>query len=138
MWIMFSCLISKIRVLLIFSRVNDFRKNINKSNIKWFTSSRSWICCSSVFTKKTCVVTEICCVLSALTFPDLVWCWWHMIKQIFHAFYSLILKLFALSNIIFNIYLEWIRRGIFPYYHENTKQLKNEVKQKKKYVKRLV
>ena len=44
--------IRKIRILLIFSWVNDFRKNINKSSIKWFTQSCSWICCSSVFTKK--------------------------------------------------------------------------------------
>ena len=41
-------------------------KNINKSNGKWFTSSCSWICCSSVFIKKTCVVTELCCDLLAL------------------------------------------------------------------------
>ena len=31
--------------------------------------------------KKTCVVTEICCVLLAFIFPDFAWCWWHIIKQ---------------------------------------------------------
>ena len=34
----------------------------------------------------TCVLAEIYCVLLAFIFPDPVWCWWHIIKQIFHAF----------------------------------------------------
>ena len=42
---------------------------------------------SSIFTKKPCVLTKICCVLLVFTFPDLVWCWWHIIKQIFDAFF---------------------------------------------------
>ena len=54
------------------------------------------MCCGSVFTKITCAVTEICYVLLAFIFPDLVW--WHKIKQIFHAFFSLMSKLFTLSN----------------------------------------
>ena len=37
-------------------------KNINNDNIKSFTGSCSSICCSSVFTNKTCVLTEIYCV----------------------------------------------------------------------------
>ena len=44
------------------------------------------MCCSSAFTKKTSVLTEMCFVLLAFIFPDLVWCYWHIIKQIFHAF----------------------------------------------------
>ena len=35
--------------------------------------------------KKTCVSTEICCVFLTFIFPDLAWCWWHKIKQIFRA-----------------------------------------------------
>ena len=30
--------------------------------------------------KKSCVGTENCCVLLAFIFPDLVCCWWHIIK----------------------------------------------------------
>ena len=48
------------------------------------------------------VLTEIFCILLAFIFPDLVWCWWHIIKQIFHAFFCLVSKLFTLGNIIFN------------------------------------
>ena len=52
----------------------------------------------------------------AFIFPNLVWCWWHIIKQIFHDFSCLISKLFTLGNIIFNLrfaslninYLRWI------------------------------
>ena len=39
--------------------------------------------------KTACVVTEICCALLVFIFVDLVWCWWHIIKQIFHAFFML-------------------------------------------------
>ena len=40
-------------------------KNINKSNIKWFTRSCSWICCSSVLTKKNlCSDRHLPCFLS--------------------------------------------------------------------------
>ena len=39
------------------------------------------------FTKRTCVLNEICCVLLAFITPDLVWCWWHIVKQIFHVFF---------------------------------------------------
>ena len=105
---MLSCLISrqsriscrfhvtKIRILF-FHGLMISEKNINKSNIKWFTRSCSWICSSSRFTKTYCVVIEICCVLLAFTFPDLVWCWWCVKKQIFHALF------------LFNInYLRWI------------------------------
>ena len=55
------------------------------------------------FLRKTLgVVTEIFFVLLAFIFADLVWCWWYIIKQIFHAFFCLISKLFTLGNIIFN------------------------------------
>ena len=77
-------------------------KNINKHNTKCFTRSCSWTCCSSVFTKKTCVLSQICCALLAFIFPDLIWCWWHIIKQVFHAYFCLMSKLFTLGNIIFN------------------------------------
>ena len=52
--------------------------------------------------KATCAVTEICCVLLAFIFRDLVWYLWHVIKQIFHAFLYLISKFFNLGNVIFN------------------------------------
>ena len=77
MWIMFSFLVwcqsriscqfhvPKIRILLIYSWVNDFRKNINKNNRKWFTNSCSYMCCSSVFTKKNlCFDRNVMCFLS--------------------------------------------------------------------------
>ena len=60
-------------------------KNINKNNIKWFTRTCSQVCCSSALTKKN-VLTEICFVLLAFIFPDLVSCWRHIIKQILPAF----------------------------------------------------
>ena len=47
-------------------------------------------------------MTEICYALLDFIFPELVWCWWHIIKQIFHTFFCLILKLLTLGNIIFN------------------------------------
>ena len=114
MW-MFSCLISrqsriscqssvmKIRVLLIFFHgLRIPEKNIYKNNIKWFTRICSLIWCSSVFTKKTCVLTRMCSVLLVFIFPHLVWCWCHIIKQIFHVFFCLISKLSTLGNILFN------------------------------------
>ena len=116
MWILFSYLISrqsrinhvrKIRILLIFSWVNDFRKKIStKNNIKRFTKVVVKYVVVQFLRKKTCVLTEICCLLLAFIFPDLVWCWWHIIKQIFHAFFCLISKLFTFGNII--NYLRWI------------------------------
>ena len=123
MCILFSSLISrqcriscqfhvrKIWILLIcfHGLIMISEKNINKNDIQWFTRSYSLICRSSVFTKKTCVLTEICCVLLVFIFPDLVWCWWHIIKQIFHAFFCLISKLFTLGKIISNSALRrWI------------------------------
>ena len=106
---------SKIRILLIFSCVNDLRKNTNKNNIKWFTRSYSKsLSCSSDFTKKTCVLTDICCVLLVFIFPNLVWCWCNIIKQIFHAFFYLISKLYTIDNIQLRFaqlninYLGWI------------------------------
>ena len=42
------------------------------------------------------------CVSLVFIFPDLVWCWWHIIKQIFYTFFRLILELFTLGKIIFN------------------------------------
>ena len=37
--------------------------------------------------KKTCVVTKINFVLLAFIFPDLAWFLWHIMIQIFHAFF---------------------------------------------------
>ena len=85
-----------------FSWAKDSRKNIYKNNIKWFTRICSLIWCSSVFTKKTCVLTRMCSVLLVFIFPHLVWCWCHIIKQIFHVFFCLISKLSTLGNILFN------------------------------------
>ena len=112
---MFSCLISrqsqircqfhvrKIQILLTFFHgLMISEKNINKNNAKWFTRSCSLICRSSVFTKRTCVLTKTCCVLLVFIFPGLCLCWCHIIKQIFHAFFRLISKLFTLGNIIFD------------------------------------
>ena len=77
MWIIFSWLISrqsrisfqfharKNRIPLIFFHglvISEI--NINKNKIKWFTWSCSVICRSLVFTKNTCVLTEICCFVS--------------------------------------------------------------------------
>ena len=62
-------------------------KNINKNNIKWLTRSCSLMGRTSIFTKKTCVLTEICCVLLVIILPDIVWCWCYIIKQIFHTFF---------------------------------------------------
>ena len=39
------------------------------------------------FLQKGLVLAEICCVLLVFIFPDLAWSWWHIIKQIFHAFF---------------------------------------------------
>ena len=60
-------------------------KIINKNNTKWFTRSCSYICRSSVFMKKTCVLTEICCVLLVYTFPDLVW--WSLLNGVPNVLY---------------------------------------------------
>ena len=57
----------------------------------------------SFYEKKLMFMTEICCVLLAFIFADLVWRWWHTIKQIFHAFLCLISTLFTLDNIKFNL-----------------------------------
>ena len=51
--------------------------------------------------KNRLVLGPIFAVFLAFNFPDLVWCWWHIIKQVFHDFFCLISKLFTLS-IIFN------------------------------------
>ena len=84
-------------------------KNINKNNIKWFTRSCSLICRSSVFRKKTCDLTKICCVFLVFVLADLVWCWCHIMKQIFHALFCLISKIFTHRFASLNInYLGWI------------------------------
>ena len=97
-------MLGKFEFSLFFHGLMISDKNINKSNIKLFkfTGSCNYICCSSVFTKIILCLSEICCVLSVFIFPDLSWCWWRIIKQIFYAFFSLISKLFTLGKIIFN------------------------------------
>ena len=84
-----------------FHRLMISEKNINKNNVKWLTTSCILICCSSIFTKKACVLTEICCVLLVFIFPDLVWSRWHNYSQMFTnipCHFCLILKLFTLGN----------------------------------------
>ena len=49
-----------------FHRLMMSEKNINKSNIKWFTRSCNWICCRSVFTKK-----NFCCDQNLLCFVSI-------------------------------------------------------------------
>ena len=39
------------------------------------------------FFKKACAGTEVCCILLAFIFRDLVWCLWLIMKQIFHIFF---------------------------------------------------
>ena len=51
--------------------------------------------------KESCVVTQTCFALLAFT-QDFIWCWGYIIKQIFHANFCLISKLFTLGKIIFN------------------------------------
>ena len=124
MWIMFFCLIScqsriscqlhvkKIWILLIFSWVNDFRKKINKSNIKLFrlTGSCSYICCSPVFTKKK----NLCCDRNLLCFVRLYLSRSCLVLIAYNkinvpCLFCLISKLFTLDNIIFNSVLGcWI------------------------------
>ena len=57
------------------------------------------MCRSSLFTKKTCALTEICCVSLVVIFPNLIWYWRHIIKQMFHAFLFNIQLRFASLNI---------------------------------------
>ena len=89
--------VRKIRIILIFSGVNDFRKKYQQKQlgvvVKYVLVQ---------FLQKTYILTKICCALLAFTLPDLVWFLWHIIKQIFHAFFCLILKLCTHGNIIFN------------------------------------
>ena len=114
MWIMFSCLIScqsriscqfhvrKIRILLIFSWVNDFRKNINKSNIKWFARSCSTICCSFVLWPNLLYLASLYLPRSCLVLVTYN-------KTNIPCLFCLISKLFTLGNIIFNSALRsWI------------------------------
>ena len=92
-----------------FSWANDFRKNITKYNIKWFTRSCSLICRSSVFTKKTYVLTEICCFVSIYLLTSclaLVAC----NKTNIPFLFCFISKLFSLSN--YGIQLRFVSLNI--------------------------
>ena len=92
-----------------FSWANDFRKNITKNNIKWFTRSCSLICRSSVFTKKTYVLTEICCFVSIYLLTSclaLVAC----NKTNIPFLFCFISKLFSLSN--YGIQLRFVSLNI--------------------------
>ena len=55
--------------------------------------------------KELCVVTQIYFALLAFT-QDYVWCWGHIIKQIFNGNFSLKSTLFTFSDIKFNSLLE--------------------------------
>ena len=52
--------------------------------------------------KDSCVVTEIYFALLAFVNPNSVWCLGYIIKQLFHADFCLLLKLFTIGKIIFN------------------------------------
>ena len=61
--------------------------------------------------EKTCVLTEICCFLLFFIFLDLVWCWWHIIKQIFHALFLFNIEIIPpnnLNNLIVPVGGRWI------------------------------
>ena len=90
--------VRKIWILLIFS--NDFRKkNINKNNIEWFTRTWSWVCCSSVFTKKAFWPNLLCFVSLYLLRSCLVLV--AHSKTNIPRLFSLIWELFTIVNIIF-------------------------------------
>ena len=55
-----------------------------------------WICCSWIFFQKdSCVVWNLLYRVSIHPLW-LCWCWWYIIKQIFHAIFCLISTLFTL------------------------------------------
>ena len=110
-------------------------KNINKNNIKRLTRSCSEICRSSVFTKKTCALTEICCALLVFIFQILLGVG-GIIKQIFHAFFCLILKLYSLSNIIFNstLHINYLRWKISDIKQKGMEYLLNTVTRKSLFI----
>ena len=76
-------------------------KNINKNNITWFTRNCSSICRSSVFTKKTCVLTNICCVLFVFYFPRSCLVLVAYSETNISCHFCLILKLFTFGNVIY-------------------------------------
>ena len=68
--------------------ISNKKKNVNKNNIKCKYLPGVVVKYVVVqFLRKKLALTEICCALLALIFPDLVWCWWHIIKQIFMPFF---------------------------------------------------
>ena len=92
-----------------FSWANDFRKNITKNNIKWFTRSCSLICRSSVFTKKTYVLTEISCFVS-IYLPTSCLALVACNKTNIPFLFCFISKLFTLSN--YDIQLRFVSLNI--------------------------
>ena len=108
-------MLRKFKFYLFLHGLMIWEKNINKNNIKWFTRSCSWIFPSSVFTKKTCVLTGTCCVLFVFIFPTLIWCWsiqWNKYSMLFlfnieithPRLYNIQLRFTSLNN----DYLRWI------------------------------
>ena len=81
-------------------------KNINKNNIKWFTKNCSSICRTSVFTKKTCVLTDICWgfffLFLVFYFPRSCLVLVAYSKTNISCHFCLISKLFTFGNVIYN------------------------------------
>ena len=63
------------------------------SIIAMYLSESNFIIRGKKKKKESCVITEIYFALLAFT-QDFVWCWEYIIKQIFHADFCLISKLF--------------------------------------------
>ena len=93
--------VRKIQILLIFSWVNDCRKQYQKSNTKWFTRSCSWICCCLVFKNKNlcCDGNFLCFVSIYLPRSRLMLVAYN--KTNISCLLCLISKLLTLSNITF-------------------------------------
>ena len=63
--------------------------------------------------KNSNVLIEIFCALLELTHFDFLLCWWYIIKQILHAIFCLISKIFILGEVIFNFAsCRWILRRV--------------------------
>ena len=113
MWILFSCLISrhsrlsyhfhvgKIRILLIFSWVNDFRKTISTKNNLLGVVVKN-VVLQFLWKKK------LCCGRNLLCFVSLYVSWSCLVLVAYNKtnisclFFCIISKLFSLDNVAFN------------------------------------
>ena len=76
-------------------------EKINKNNINDLLGVVIKYVVVQFLQKNLCFDRNLLFCFVAFISPDLAWCWWHIIKQTFHAFFCLILKLFTLGNIMF-------------------------------------